>query len=125
MKSIVRFFHKVAVLIRRERFRRDLDEEMAFHREQTEQALRNNGMTPDRARHAAGRQFGNTTRLKERTREIVEFRFETVLQDFHYALRQLRRNPGFTSTAVCMLALGMCASVAMFVCFTVASSTCL
>ncbi len=60
------------------------------------------------------REFGNTTRLKEQSHEVVGFRFETVLQDLHFAIRQLRRSPGFTLTAILMLALGMGASVAIF-----------
>src|SRR6476620_8058604 len=37
-----------------------------------------------------------------------------TLQDARFSLRQLRKNPGFTATAVIMLALGLCASVAIF-----------
>ncbi len=114
MNSLIRFFHKLSLLIRREKFSNEMDEEIAFHREQVERELRAAGMAPESAHRAASRKFGNATRLKERSREIVEFRFETVLQDFRFALRQLRKNPGFTGTAVGMLALGMCASVAMF-----------
>ena len=36
------------------------------------------------------------------------------LQDFRYGIRQLRKNPGFASTAILILALGMCGSIAIF-----------
>ena len=39
---------------------------------------------------------------------------ENLMQDTRFAIRQLRKNPGFTSTAILVLALGMCASVAIF-----------
>ncbi len=55
-----------------------------------------------------------TQQLKEQAHEIVSFRFETVLQDFRFAIRQLGKNPGFALTAIGMLALGMCASMAIF-----------
>ena len=71
-------------------------------------------MTPEAARYAAMRQFGNPTRAKERSHETVGFRFETVLQDLRFALRQLRKNPGFAVTAVLILALGIASSVAIF-----------
>jgi macrolide transport system ATP-binding/permease protein len=114
MESIARFFKKVGTLLRRERFNRELEEEMSFHREQKEKELREAGVAPEVAHHEVAREFGNPTRLKEQSYEVMGFRFETVWQDLHFALRQLRRNPGFTLTAVLMLALGTGASVAIF-----------
>ena len=114
MDSIFRFFRKLGILLHREKFRSGLEEEMAFHHEQREKELRAEGMSAESAHYAAIQEFGNALQMKEQSREIVGFWFETVLQDFRFALRQLRKNPGFTCTAICMLALGMCASVAIF-----------
>jgi putative ABC transport system permease protein len=114
MDAITRFFNRLRILFTRDRFHRDLDEEMAFHRQQHEQALRAEGMTPEDARYAATSQFGNATRLKEETLDSVGFRFETAIQDFRYAFRQLRANPGFACTAIVILGLGIGASSAIF-----------
>ena len=114
MNDLTRLMRKVAIMLRRERFDGELEEEMAFHREQMARELETGGMTPEAARFAAARQFGNATRLKERSHEVVRFRVETVLQDLRFALRQMGKNPGFAVTAVLMLVLGMGASVAIF-----------
>jgi macrolide transport system ATP-binding/permease protein len=114
MATITRFFKKTGMLLRREKFNNELDEEMSFHREQKEKELRESGVAPDAAHHEAMREFGNTTRLKEQSYEVVGFRFETVWQDLNFAIRQLRRSPGFTLTAILMLAIGTGASVAIF-----------
>jgi macrolide transport system ATP-binding/permease protein len=114
MNSIFRIVKKLSILFGRGRFGSELDEEMAFHREQAEREFIAGGMTPETARYAAMRQFGNPTRVKERSHETVGFTFETVLQDLHFALRQLRKNPGFAATAVLILALGIASSVAIF-----------
>jgi macrolide transport system ATP-binding/permease protein len=105
---------KLVRLFRRERFRSELDEEMAFHRAQAEKDFLSNGMTPQAARRAAALRFGNTAKLREESHEIVGFRAETVVQDLRFALRQMRKNSGFALTAVLILALGMGVSVAIF-----------
>ena len=114
MDWTARFFRKLQILLHRERFASELDEEMAFHRAEVARELEAAGMAADEARSAATRQFGNATRLKERSHEMVDFRAESVMQDLGFAARQLRKNPGFTLTAILMLALGMGASVAIF-----------
>jgi predicted permease len=114
MNVISRFVKKISILFGRKLFATDLDEEMAFHREQAEKELIASGMTPEAARYAAMRRFGNAVRVKERSHEVVGFSFETVFQDLRFALRQLRKNPGFAATAVLILALGIASSVAIF-----------
>jgi len=114
MNAMTRFLKKLSMLIGRKRFSRELDEEMAFHREQAEKEFVSSGMTAEAARYAAMRQFGNATRVKERSHEVVGFKMETVVQDLRFSLRQLRKNPGFALTAILILALGMGASVAIF-----------
>lgn len=99
MDAIVRFLNRLGVLFARKRFHSDLDEEMAFHREQQEQALQAEGMTSEEAKYAAKRQFGNMARLKEESLDTVGFRFESALQDFRYALRQLRKSHNFVDVS--------------------------
>ncbi len=108
------WWRKVKLLFGRERFAGDLDEEMAFHREQMAKELEADGMTPEQARVATMRRFGNATRMREQSHEVVGFRAETVAQDMRFAVRQLRKNPGFAVTAILMLALGIGASTAIF-----------
>jgi macrolide transport system ATP-binding/permease protein len=114
MNAISLLLKKLQVLFGRRKFDRDLQEEMAYHLEQKAQALQSGGLDADEARHSAKREFGNDTNLAERSRDVVALWFETCLQDFRFALRQLRKNPGFAFTAVFMLALGLCAGVAIF-----------
>jgi len=105
---------KLWLLIRRERFQRDLSEEIAFHRREVEERFQDEGMSANAAGYAAIRQLGNEARVKERSYEVVGFQFETALQDFRYALRQLRKNPAFALVAILVLTLGTSASIAIF-----------
>src|ERR1700691_4547974 len=110
----VLFLKKLGSLLRRTRFGNELDEEMGFHREQAERAFMADGMTPEAARYAAMRQFGNATRVKEKSHEVVGFSFESVMRDVRYALRQLASNPGFTAVITLTLALSIGANSAIF-----------
>ena len=114
MNALLRLLRKIAVLVRRESFDQELQEEMAFHREQAAKEFEASGITPEAARDAAMRQFGNPTLLKERSHEVMGFRAETVLQDLRFAVRQLRRSPGLAVTAILVLALGIGSSTAIF-----------
>jgi predicted permease len=114
MSILFRLFRKLRFFISRERFERELAEEMAFHCEQHEEQLRSTGVGPDSAHYRATRQFGNSVRLRERSYEVIEFQFETALQDLRYSFRQLRKNPAFAVTAILVLSLGIGATVSIF-----------
>ena len=114
MNALLRLLRKIAVLVRRESFDQELQEEMAFHREQAAKEFEASGITPETAHYAAMRQFGNATLLKERSHEVMGFRAETVVQDLRFAVRQLRRSSGLAVTAILVLALGIGSSTAIF-----------
>jgi predicted permease len=114
MNQLLRIARKFALLLRRNRFRSELDEEMAYHREQVEREMVADGISPAEAHRVAGRQFGNPSNLRERSHDVVAFRLETIAQDIRFALRQLRQKPGFACTAIFIFALGMGVSVAIF-----------
>ncbi|NUQ27795.1 MAG: ABC transporter permease [Acidobacteriaceae bacterium] len=114
MSAAGRWMNRLLFLFRRSRFEAELREEMEFHREQIEEEFRSDGTAGSEAHRRAAIQFGNTTRLRERSHDVVAFRWETVVQDVRYAVRQMTHSPGFAITAILMLALGIGASVTIF-----------
>ncbi len=102
-------------LFSREAVERELDEEMQYHLDRQIEANIAAGMSADAARAAAFREINGLEQRKEECRDARGWGFlENLVRDAGFASRQLRKNPGFTATAVIMLGLGMCAGVAIF-----------
>lgn len=106
---------RLRALLFRDREEREMDDEIRFHLEREMAERIRQGDDPEAARRAAVLAFGGVEQYKEAVRDARGTRpLEDLGSDIRYALRGLRRNPGFTATAVLVLGLGLGATTAVY-----------
>ncbi len=99
----------------RRRLYSDLSREIQEHLDEKAEELMAAGMSREEAMAAARREFGNALLVEERSREVWRWPgVDTILAEIKYALRSLRRSPGFTITVIFILALAIGANTAVF-----------
>jgi predicted permease len=98
-----------------QRRKRELQEEINAHLQMAIADRVARGETAETARQAAAREFGNIPLVQDVTRDMWgQAWLEQLGRDVRYALRQLRKSPGFSITATAMLAVAICANSTVF-----------
>jgi macrolide transport system ATP-binding/permease protein len=110
-----KLWKRLAFLRRRKRFESEMDEELRFHLDMKMQHGVEAGLSEEEARYRALRQFGNTLKIREQSREVwILAAIEAVAQDLRFAFRMLRKSPTFTAMSLLGLSLGIGLSTTVF-----------
>ncbi len=105
----------LASLLARRRRYDDLSVSIQEHIAEKIDELMEGGMSRRQAEQTARREFGNVALLEQRSREVWQWpALESILADLKFALRRLRKSPGFAITVILTLAIGIGANTAVF-----------
>src|ERR1700730_2524110 len=115
MRWVPKLLMQCQMLLRRDRAGEQLQDELQFHLDQQIAENLAAGISPEEARRAALRTFGNLATLRDQTRNTWSWQWlEMLLRDLRFGIRTLARNPGFSILAILVMGLGIGANVALF-----------
>jgi putative ABC transport system permease protein len=114
-----RWLTRMGLLLRsvfhRGRINQELDEELQYHLDRQIEAGLNQGLDPQYAREAALRTLGTIAKSMDECRDARGVNLlDDLLRDLSYAVRNLRRDPGFAALTILIMALGIGANTAVF-----------
>ena len=116
---MLKLLRRLQYFVRQRRVEAELKEEIETHRALRQHDLQARGIDERKAQLTARKSLGNVTLAQEDARAVwLPPSIESIWQDVRYALRSLRRQPGFTAVAVGTIAIGVGLNTSLFTVFS-------